>query len=618
MKPSEISGTIATIIIVVTIFNSVLSNREQNVSVRHREKVSKHKHKRGKKGRGRNHHGGSSSGGRGRIRGGHYRSTKDIFVGERGVSPDPTTISLSPTRRMRTLSDEDSTVTSSTASGSNQPILDAPSRRESPSERSQDSVAKLEESSVPKLSPVQVVDDEKSCASSVATAQTNTTENGTKKKARKVKGKRGGQKPPASAPSTPRATEKVKNRTFLSKQSTPPNVSHQCRETLPDPERKYARKLKKSHKEKSVNGNNGSYLTERKPMPRPRDPPNRRRSFTAPEVGISHAHVLKDALRVDSNSEENSGIPISPSPALNTQDALVPLKPLCSMSIPMNERRMDVCGNNINVGIERPNRLDGKHEKFSMLGITRTHLNSNDSLFSNSPAENELSLFLIRLGLVGTTYAELMANLASVDSFALFTDTDYIKYGIEPAQRAEIISHLEQRKLLKTLGNRQNLTIGWKSNVVRPPPGLEAPPVASEHSVGAPPRIVSPIVGASSKSKHSLTYFSSSSTSVPSTYSLAPGSSLNSFSVPLGAPQCNSDQFLAGSPLGVSGSSEDDLRRRVNNRITLQSISPLQQNVHLPIQSSAFTFTTQEHNEEEIEADLQELGGQMAGSILDF
>ena len=87
-------------------------------------------------------------------------------------------------------------------------------------------------------------------------------------------------------------------------------------------------------------------------------------------------------------------------------------------------------------------------------------------------------------------------------------------------------------------------------------------------------------------------------------------------------PQFKSDELRGVStnpvPLRMTERNGDELRGRVTNHITLPPISPLLQNIHPSGQSSGYVFAQQEHNDEEIEAGLQELGGQMAGSILDF
>ena len=632
MKPSEISGTLASIIIIVTIVNGVLSNRKKNMSVSQREKAGKHKHKRGKKARGRNFHGGSSAGNKGRIRGGHYRSTKDIYDDQRETSPLPETRSLSPSRRMRTLSDEDSTV--STASGSIQPILDGPcvDRKDSSSGSTQESLThthvrqvetKLEENSVP---PVQVGDDEKSCTSSVATAQTNATENGGRKKNRRNKGKRGGQKIAASAPLTPRCNKKTNpGMHSTTSPSTFQNMSDHSRVQNPGPDKKNLRKTRQNQKERTGHGRgltSSTTASVRKTKQQPREQQNRRRSFTAPEINASQKNRLSEVCRVTFNAEQNESASLASLPISRTPQEPVKLEPLTPMFPSMNEARKQDFGHELSLGIQHQNGLSGELEKISMQNSARTYLNPNESLLINSPATNELSAFLVRLGLVGSIYAELMADLASVDSFALFTDADYIKYGIGPAQRAEIISHLENRNLRRAIENNQN-SVGWNNTIVRPPPGLGAPSMASDPVVGGASRIVSPLVGTgSNNSLNMLPYFSSASTPVPSTYSLTLGSSLNSFSVPLGMPQFKSDELRGVStnpvPLRMTERNGDELRGRVTNHITLPPISPLLQNIHPSGQSSGYVFAQQEHNDEEIEAGLQELGGQMAGSILDF
>jgi hypothetical protein len=58
--------------------------------------------------------------------------------------------------------------------------------------------------------------------------------------------------------------------------------------------------------------------------------------------------------------------------------------------------------------------------------------------------------------------------------------------------------------------------------------------------------------------------------------------------------------------------------KKVARNITLPPISPLGQVISQSNQSFGCAFSPKMSNDEEIEADLRELGGQMAGSILDF
>ena len=610
MKPSEISGTLATIVIIVTIVNHILSNRKQNNPAPQREKAGKHKHKKGKKGRGRQYHGSSSTNNKDRIRGGHYRSTKDMYVEPRKMSPTPESRSLSPTRRVRSLSD-DSTV--STASDSIPHILDRP-RVEETMQRSigstqisstqtqvqqKEQTNSREESNVPTLTPVQLAEDEKSCASSVATAQTSTTESGGRKKNRRNKGRRGN-KSTNSAPSTPQGGVKARlGSNTSSSPSSLPNTSEHKSITNSGQERRNGRKSRQHQKETTIFRKESAHNTAAIGPKRKQQPANRTRSFTAPESKTAKRTNSSKNERPLSNihTMENNSLGFLPIAA--SQEALrpEPISPLFPLKHDQNrESHQDFRSSTRNEC-----RINNRLQESSTMNNAALYSNPNEFSLGNNPALMELSAFLIRIGIIGSAYIDLMGDLASIESFALFTDSDYIKYGIGLAQQTEIISYLENRKLRRTIERNQH-GIGWNSTIVRPPPGLGAPTSAPGPIGSGAPRVVSPGLNSGNSSQHLMPYYPTFSTPVPSSYSLTPGSSLNSFSMPLGMPQCNREKSI----------------EILTSHITLPSISPLQQTSHPPGHSPGYSFTQKEANDEEIEADLQELGGQMAGSILDF
>jgi len=85
---------------------------------------------------------------------------------------------------------------------------------------------------------------------------------------------------------------------------------------------------------------------------------------------------------------------------------------------------------------------------------------------------------------------------------------------------------------------------------------------------------------------------------------------MNSFSVPLSMPM---PQIEAGQLRERTSTLES------GRNITLPPISPIGHSMlQQPGHSPDCLFYQRPNNDEEIEANLQELGGQMAGSILDF
>jgi len=230
-----------------------------------------------------------------------------------------------------------------------------------------------------------------------------------------------------------------------------------------------------------------------------------------------------------------------------------------------------------------------------------------------------LASFLSRVGLVGTLCGNLLADLADVSSLALLTDADYDRYGIGYTKRSEIRRLLESRGMRQqALLERSQKTIGWSNTShnnsvsLRPPPGLVSP---AQDSVVGGQRIASQTASCGPGDAHqSLAFLSSStvSTASNSNFSFSAGSSLNSLSMPLGVPQCNEGQLP-----GAISSVDSTARNNIALPPIGHAISQQQETVHVNGGLGSM-YSPKVHNDEEIEADLQELGGQMAGSILDF
>mmetsp|Transcript_11899 Transcript_11899/g.17853 ORF Transcript_11899/g.17853 Transcript_11899/m.17853 type:complete len:875 (+) Transcript_11899:285-2909(+) len=591
---SEISTILATAVIIVTIVNSIRSNWKKNNPQPHREKANKQKNKKGKKGRGRNNHqGGPTSSHKNKIRGGHFRSTKEMFDETRDESP-PRSRSLSPSpselRRARSLSDTEGS-TMSTGSDAITAVLDVP-KIENMTEvapTSRDQTKRETQPSVPKLAPVmQIPEDDKSCSSSVATVQTNTTDGGSRKKNRMNKGKRGLQKSVASAPSTPRGSRRAKAGNSAVIPSLPAQDASEGKR-----EHSSLSTIKKNSDEKNRLHRDISRKNKE-------EAPNRSRSFTSPEVERRKpkANAEVCAERKVSLENHNSSPIFVPCVQSSQLKELAPLAPVGSANNLSVERIRSPPG----LGIENPNMLNIMNQNFSLENQIQS--NSRSPL---SPAKMELHSFLSRICIEGSIFVELMMDLDSLDSFALLTDSDYIRYGIRGGKKAEIMVMLEGRKL-NMFADRARKTVGWNCAVVRPPPGLNA--LAHNAVVGgASSRYVPPVGGSlSTAQSSSLPYFSSTTSSVASTYSLTPGSSMSSFSMPLGMPQNEGGQSRERASTLESG-----------RNLTLPPISPIGRSMPQQLGfSPGSLYSQRQHNDEEIEADLQELGGQMAGSILDF
>ncbi len=123
---AELSGVIAGIIIIVTIFRAVINTTPPTEKVRapHREKRG-HKHKKGKKGKGGRHHQRSSAdSGKSTIKsGGHYRSSRDLYEPDDNINTTttatPRSRSSSPSTRDRSESDMVATAVSTLSDSGN-------------------------------------------------------------------------------------------------------------------------------------------------------------------------------------------------------------------------------------------------------------------------------------------------------------------------------------------------------------------------------------------------------------------------------------------------------------------------------------------------------------------
>lgn len=590
---SEISTTLATVVIIVTVVNSIRSNRNKGPQPQ-RERTNKQKHKKGKKGRGRHHHQGGSSGNtKNKIRGGHFRSSREMYQENREESPPRSrSLSQSEPRRARSMSDTEGSIVS-IVSDTNTAISDIPKVDNKMNvDASIEQTSQIEQISFPKLAPVMLIpEDDKSCASSVATAQTNTTEGGSRKKYRKYKGKRGLEKNSSSAPSTPRGSRKNQFSNDVTASSSPIHLKSerkQVHNSFTDKRNVSTTAVMKKKSDEKYQ-HQKDYEQKKKEVRS-----NRRRSFTAPEVNCNRT----EAKNTKMNSQEEMSMKYVVSTSIATsQDQLVPLIPVQNADNATTGRISS------SPGLGREGEMMFHNQNLSL--ENEIQLNSL-SLFSTS--KTELHTFLSSMGIGGSIFAALMMDLENLDSFARFTDADYRRYGIGSDEMCDIIGMLKRRKV-DLLADRNRKTVGWNAAIVRPPPGLSAPSLNAV--VERSPCVVSPVVGSLNTSQSSaLPYFSSTTTSLSTNYSLTPGSSMNSFSVPLGIPMPQSE----GCQLRERASTLESGRN-----ITLPPVLPIGRNIPQQLgHSPDCLFFQRPNNDEEIEADLQELGGQMAGSILDF
>lgn len=230
------------------------------------------------------------------------------------------------------------------------------------------------------------------------------------------------------------------------------------------------------------------------------------------------------------------------------------------------------------------------------------------------PKKIELAAFLARVGLVGSACADLLRDLLDVDTLAAMTPHQLYMYNVGDEKQMEIAALLKARelRLLHQQMQKTQPSAPVPSTVIRPPPGLGF--------IGSPsrPMVDSCVAPLQSKPVQPIT---------------RPITQTRSFT-----PDSASD-FLLSSPVSSSANVTN-----VSNNFTLQSLrshmdnsmatrnatNPLMQSSFhrsqssqpLPIGSRFLSSSNQsEHlqsEDEKIDADLQQLGDRMAGSILDF
>lgn len=753
LTPSELSGTLASIIILVTIVNHIRTNRNAGKREKDREKERemkrdhkhhKSKHKKGKRGKGGGHgnQGGGNNSVKGRIRGGHYRASKEIYQDDDAAATtitNSTTLSKSRSRsrssspipimtqeRHRCLSDmEESAVSSATSDNtltqnSQSPVQSQPlpsvvekkmsatanshvqvnipsstSATPSPTSTStSNSRVTAAKGSTKGTSTPEYHEDDKSI-SSFATAHTNHTSGsgGRRKNNRNRRGKRNTKQnnvantnvnlAPASstsAPTTPRGTKMKSDRSKQGQggsksSSSSPTTTSKKMEALAVEKRMNNRQTSHSRQEqrkassvsatrnnvkrgvtscKGNGGNNVSVFSNTSVTPSSFKgsslEQNRERSFTAPNPPSSivgarartedvryhnnnslFQNEVETMVKVDSASKVQVLEHESSSPTRT--EAFVPITDLESKMISeslLNSHRKEE--------VEKRNGLFHRNSDINLTAaVTATPSSAqllnytHSSLYSGSysgsgytttgneyrPEKLELATFLSRVGLIGSICRNLLADLAGVSSLLVMTDADYDRYGIGPAKRFEIRHLLQTRNMRQqSLVERSQKTIGWNDNTnskIRPPPGLRALSQDSSSAVIGGQRGVSLSANSTNPSQASMPLFSSNTaaTSTSSNYSFSTGSSFNSLSMPPGMPQCNEDQVHC-----VKTAVDSSPR----HNMAMLPISPLGHTIVPPGNgmNGGHFFAPKMINDEEIEADLQELGGQMAGSILDF
>lgn len=210
----------------------------------------------------------------------------------------------------------------------------------------------------------------------------------------------------------------------------------------------------------------------------------------------------------------------------------------------------------------------------------RTNTLSNPTMYNASETNRggymttgkiELTAFLARVGIVGTACEDLVEALDNVDGLYRLSDAQFELYNVSPDEKHRIDMMLEARRRVRAEATLVSSTAG---SSIRPPPGLSVPPAdnANQTTVRLSPPCLNPATYTSESGIPPVGYMATSRTDV---------------------------DFGSSPPMSGSNTQQ------------IPSLSLL----------SSYNVSNSgigEQADEEIEAELQELGGQMIGSVLDF
>jgi len=573
LTPIEISGTIAGFFIFYTIICSVVFPKRKKFPSSPQREKSRHKSKKGKKGRGgRNHHG-SASGGKAKIRGGHYRAARDMCES----STQAPSRSPSPSNRQRCDSDMEET-TVSAISELNIPSFDGlkkESRLKSKVEQCGPDNSEMKPTLCASPSESRL-EDENSCVSSLETHISNpaSTQEGRKQNHRKVCGKKGRRNVPNSNISTHQVQQKEKNQrgeptSTQTGSSDEPFVSGHMRQSHQGSHTGHNRKKKpRSWKAKGKtthrvqkpdfqNYSSSSFFSTNV---------EKRRALTAPEMSLPRLNEICDRERVVTKSPSShlhdNSMSMSESPCLEEVQQTTSSRP---------------CVTSLNTGINTLPNYSVPNYKDSY-----SYCNADGGY---SPGKQDLAA------------TEILDNVKDVKALEKLTDSEYI-CGIDCSKQAEIKAMMDSKRPISESTLRKKDLKPWNTGI-NPPPGLV------------------PNLDAAATASEALTntgYYRNGQSHKPSSLSSttlrsSPGSSYAS----------SSSRTLETSKGKVLGSTESMLITPKSFDDRLQ-FSPSSFNpVAVPIWVNEQNLSASAlRNDEKIEADLQELGGQMAGSILDF
>lgn len=560
LTAAQISSTIATTIIIFTIISSVVSNWNKDTTKSKsasREKIKIKNSKKGKKGRGRNQHVMSKV----KLQQTHENKTQEEEVSSESRSPSPL--------RNRCLSDMEAT-TISTGSDSN--------------------MHNVENITVPLPSIPQIEEEEKN----IQNARVELCEERINKRETKNVKAQGEVDDPYDVSFKASAQNAIRDLST-------------CPIDVPD-DQKNKKKLNKSKKAGTLSSNtkDPESITDslkgsrRLTLNTPKyNSDNRKEKATR---SVQRAPILKEK-KIKSSFSSNETLLREKRQSINeftTERNSIP-------QIPEEELKL----NDIHVSSSSSLRYESKEfyvnqkEHFDLDNITSSEIAQDTSShirqrklepssfepsgYFHSAAKLELSSFLSKLGLHETA----LSMLSNVESLNQLTDHDYDRLGIDLVKRTIIRSALEVRSMYQSSQSNPNLE-GFKTANIRAPPGICAP-IEISHQIKEDMNTSQP-----------SSLFSSSVAPSASQFSVSVGSSMNSFSGIHGYTE-NSEH------------SNDNAQflNSISDHVILPPLSPLRQD------SSPHIYGSEMHQpkiqgDEDVEAEMEVLGGQMAVSILDF
>ena len=330
---------------------------------------------------------------------------------------------------------------------------------------------------------------------------------------------------------------------------------------------------------------------------------NRRRSFTDPERNLDLSHRI-------------SPEPVSPSPSASSQLSESVMSAGLIHSLPGRvSNSSSTCSR---YQVHEPLIAHQQDSTSSESVISRSQNSTNQNMLGDvrySPGKLELATFS-QVGLIGNDAQSLLLDLDDINALERLTSEDMeVIYSIGSRIRSDIFSMLDARQV--RMGHERKFAQtrrddSWSSDaLVRPPPGLvpSQDPLVGVGSVsnmstnsGSSNLMLdsnTPRVDEPQQMLSYLTPSASNSSGISFAFS-------STFDKAIGIPQ----RPQSSVPIPESSSSMN---------FNLPTLSPLDP----PLTSSngnaaRKAFPTLQNEDEEIEGDLRALGGQMAGSILDF